>query len=107
MGSLCETFPYRPLGHLVKHAARFQSFSVALLPDSDVDSFFPSGIGPYHPLSGVHVWMIHGPFSFGVAAPLPSQVWWSLVNLFGKGSALGYYLTPRAATAMVSVAAVA
>jgi hypothetical protein len=51
--------------------------------------------------------MGHGPFSFGVAALLPSQVWWSLVNLFGKGSALGYFLTRRAATAMVSVAAVA
>jgi hypothetical protein len=46
-----------------------RSFSVEVLPHSDVESVAGSGIGPYHAQIGVDVWMTNGPFSFGAFAP--------------------------------------
>jgi hypothetical protein len=46
-----------------------QSFSVELLPEFDTETVTPARVGPYRAESGVRVWMINGPFSFGLAAP--------------------------------------
>jgi hypothetical protein len=46
-----------------------RSFSVELLPHSNVESVTRSGYGPYRAQIGVDVWMTNGPFSFGAFAP--------------------------------------
>jgi hypothetical protein len=46
-----------------------QSFSVEPFPEFDTETVTPARIGPYRTESGVRVWMINGPFSFGFGAP--------------------------------------
>jgi hypothetical protein len=46
-----------------------RSFSVELLPHSNVESVTRSGYGPYRARPDIDVWMTKGPFSFGAFAP--------------------------------------